>query len=99
MAGQTVVAIAQPQPTEIVAYADDRQAPELSPGLPVKLTATGRRRQVALSEIVAVAPTVQRLPEALWLDPRLPEWGRPVLVRIPPGMTLRVGERVTVGNR
>ena len=99
VAGQTVVAIAQAQPTEIVAYADDRQAPGLSPGLPVKLTATGRRRQVALSEIVAVAPTVQRLPEALWLDPRLPEWGRPVLVRIPPGMTLRVGERVTVGNR
>jgi len=99
VAGQTVVAIAQGQPTEIVAYADDRQAPELSPGLPVKLTATGRRRQAALSEIVAVAPTVQRLPEALWLDPRLPEWGRPVLVRIPPGMTLRVGERVMVRNR
>ena len=97
--GQTVVAITQAQPTEIVAYADDFQAPELSPGLPVRLTSGGRRRQVALSEIVAVAPTVQRLPEALWQDPRLPEWGRPVLVRIPPGMTLRVGERVTVRNR
>ncbi len=97
--GQTVVAITQAQPTEIVAYADDRQVPELSPGLPVKLTSGGRRRQVALSEVVAVAPTVQRLPEALWQDPRLPEWGRPVLVRIPPGMTLRVGERVMVRNR
>ena len=97
--GQTIVAIAQAEPTEIVAYADEHQAPDLSPGLPVRLTATGRRRQVALSEIVAVAPTVQRLPEALWQDPRLPEWGRPVLVRKPPGMTLRVGERVMVGNR
>ncbi len=97
--GQTIVAIAQAEPTEIVAYADDHQAPELSPGLPVRLTSGGRRRQVALSEIVAVAPTVQRLPETLWQDPRLPEWGRPVLVRKPPGMTLRVGERVMVRNR
>lgn len=97
--GDPVVTIAEGRPTEVVAYADSDQATRLHPGLDVELVTTGPMRQRARAAVIAVSPTVQRLPERLWMDPRVPQWGRPFLVMIPPDMMLNAGDRVMVRKR
>ncbi|MBE3070235.1 MAG: HlyD family efflux transporter periplasmic adaptor subunit [Planctomycetes bacterium] len=97
--GDAVVTIAEGRPTEVVAFADSDQATRLRPGLEVELATTGPGRQSARSAVVAVGPTIQRLPESLWVDPRIPQWGRPFLVMIPPEMMLNAGDQVMVRKR
>jgi len=99
LAGEPILAIAEGRPTEIVAYADGDQATKLHPGLEVELATTAPMGQRARSIVIAVSPTVQRLPERLWTDPRAPQWGRPFLVMIPPDMTLNAGDLVMVRKR
>jgi len=36
------------------------------------------------------------MPERLWVNPNIPEWGRPILIKIPPGLELVPGELVGV---
>lgn len=97
--GDPIVTIAESRPTEVVAYADSDHVARLHPGLEVELATTGPMRQSARAAVVAVSPTIQRLPERLWMDPRVPQWGCPFLVMIPPDMMLNAGDRVMVRKR
>jgi hypothetical protein len=93
-----VIAVAADRPSEVVAYVMDPGGSRLRSGLGVELM-SGAARQVAVSEIQAVGPVVERLPESLWGDTQLPRWGRPLLVRIPPGFDVAVGEMVDLRLR
>jgi len=97
--GDPIVTIAQDRPTEIVAFARDAEAARLHLGLEVELATTGPKPQRARAAVLAIAPTVQRMPERLWPDARTPLWGRPFLVGIPSGMHLSPGDRVTITGR
>ncbi len=99
LAGEPILAIAESRPTEVVAYATDRETARVRPGLEVELATTGQGSQRALAAVIAVSPTVQQLPQRLCVDPRVPQWGRAFLVGIPPKMALNVGDRVTVRKR
>ena len=48
------------------------------------------------SIVIRVAPDVRALPERLWVDPTIPEYGRVALVRGTPALGLAPGERVLV---
>jgi multidrug resistance efflux pump len=48
------------------------------------------------STVIRVAPDVRALPERLWVDPTIPEYGRVALVRGTPALGLSPGERVLV---
>jgi len=48
------------------------------------------------SLVVRIAPDVRALPNRLWLDPAIPEYGRAALVRGTPSLSLSPGERVLV---
>ena len=48
------------------------------------------------SLVVRIAPDVRALPNRLWLDPAIPEYGRVALVRGTPSLSLSPGERVLV---
>jgi len=54
---------------------------------------------VAESLITAVGPTIQTLPQQLWRDPGVPEYGLPFLVAAAPSLELRPGETVVVRLR
>jgi hypothetical protein len=36
------------------------------------------------------------MPEQLWRNPAIPQWGRPIVIRIPKGLELVAGELVGV---
>ena len=94
--GEPILAIAETSPSEVIAYAGEHQMNDLRAGAVVEISTRTRPLQMGRSRAVAVAPTVERLPERLWANPQLPTWGRPFLVSIPPGMKLSPGELVWV---
>jgi len=98
-AGEPILAIAETAPSEVIAYASEHQMSDLREGAVVEIGTRTHPRRTARSRTVAVAPTVERLPERLWTNAQVPMWGRPFRVSIPPGMKLSPGELVWVRRR
>jgi len=97
LAGAPVVTIAEAQPTEIIAYADENQAGLLRENMEVQLVKTNLPAQIATAaQITHVGPTVEPVPLRLLRNPNIPQWGRPFLVKIPPGLELVPGELVGI---
>ena len=46
--------------------------------------------------MLRVSPTIQELPPRLWRNPRVPDYGRAVVIAAAPGMRLTPGEVVNV---
>jgi hypothetical protein len=99
LAGDPILTIAERQPTEVVAYARENQVNWVREGMAVELVElaqSGGKAQVGRSQILRVGPSIEQMPQRLWRNPGVPQWGRPFLVKIPPGMTLVIGERVGI---
>jgi multidrug resistance efflux pump len=95
-AGEALITVAQAAPTEVVAYVKEKQIGQVSENLRVELVKSNRPEQVAVSQVVYVGPVMELMPERLWQNPNLPQYGLPVLIKIPPGMELVPGELVGV---
>jgi len=94
--GEAVVTVAQAVPTEVVAYAKENQISQVRQNMRVELVKSNRPEMIAASQVVYVGPVMELMPERLWRNPNLPQYGLPVLIRIPPGMELLPGELVGV---
>lgn len=95
-AGDAILAVAQTEPTEIVAYVNEQQLGLLKEKMPVELVKTTTPAQITRSQILRIGPTMELIPQRLWRSPNLPQWGRPVLIGIPPGFALIPGEVVGI---
>lgn len=62
----------------------------------VKLIKAGEPMQVTNSQVVSLGPQMELLPERLWPNPNMPQWGRPIVIKIPPGFVVVPGELVGV---
>jgi multidrug resistance efflux pump len=95
-AGDPILAVAQREPTEIVAYVSEQQLGMLKDDMTVELIKFRTPAQVAQSQIASISPTMELMPQRLWRNPTIPQWGRPVLINIPPGLSLVPGEVVGI---
>jgi multidrug resistance efflux pump len=95
-AGDPILAVAQTQPTEIVAYANEQQVGYLKDDMTVELVKMRYPAQIAQSNVRSIGPTIELLPQRLWRSPTIPQWGRPVVIAVPPGLDLVPGELVGV---
>lgn len=95
-AGEPLFAVVQTEPTEIIAYVGESQLGVLKDAMIVELITTREPRQIAQSFVSAVGPVVELKPQRLWRHPQVAEWGRPVLIQIPPGLSVVPGEVVGV---
>jgi multidrug resistance efflux pump len=96
-AGEPILSIAEDRPNEIIAYIGERLLGQLQANMPVELIKEREPPQIARSQITQIGPTMELMPERMWLNPNIPQWGRPVLIEIPEGLELIPGE--TVGIR
>ena len=94
--GTVILTIAEAIPTEVIAYASESGHSTIKPNQKVELVKTGAAPQVARSQIVQVGPAIDMVPERLQNHPDMPQWGRPFMVKIPPGMELVPGEKVGI---
>jgi multidrug resistance efflux pump len=95
-AGDPIFAVAQTEPNEIVAYVNERQLGRFGEGTAVELVKTREPAQIARATINEIGPTIELMPQRLWRHPTTPQWGRPVLIDIPPGLALISGEIVGI---
>jgi multidrug resistance efflux pump len=96
LAGTAILTVAEEQPQEIIAYANENSAGQIRPGTKVQLIKGTLPMQIASSEVFYIGPVVEQLPLRLWPNPNTPQWGRPFLVKVPEGMRLRVGELISI---
>jgi multidrug efflux pump subunit AcrA (membrane-fusion protein) len=97
LAGETILTIAETKPTEIIAYADEKRAGQIRENMEVELMKTSPPAQIAKSaQITHVGPAIEPVPVRLLRNPNIPQWGRPFLVKIPPGIELTPGELVGI---
>jgi len=97
LAGGAILTIAEDKPREIIAYASEDQARQIQKGTAVELIKTSEPAQIAKSEVTYLGPNINQMPVRLWRNPNIAQWGRPILIKIPPGLKLLPGE--TVGIR
>lgn len=90
--GQPIFAVAETEPRDIITYISERQLGRVQEGTAVGLVRNAGPARLARSQVTYVSPVVERIPERLWKNPVVPEWGRAVLIGIPPGMKLVSGE-------
>lgn len=95
-AGQPILAIAKAKPSEIVAYIGEGLLGQLKENMPVEIIKERIPPQIARSQITQIGPTMELMPERMWLNPNIPQWGRPVLIEIPNGLELIPGEMIGI---
>ncbi|RMF24117.1 MAG: HlyD family efflux transporter periplasmic adaptor subunit [Deltaproteobacteria bacterium] len=95
VAGQPVVRVAQRFASDIIAYAPDRAPRMPRVGQPAKVIA--RRGGPALESVVLrVGPAIEPMPNRLWRNAGITEYGRPFLVAAGAPLRLIPGELVDV---
>ena len=91
-AGEPIFAVVEGVPSEIVAYISENQHIDVAKGMQVEIIKQKIPLQIAKSQITYISPVVEQIPERLWTDPRMPQWGRPVLIKIHPDLEVASGE-------
>lgn len=94
--GDPVLTIAESEVRDIVVYVGEAHAHRFTVEAAVSVSRRGVPRDVARSTVVSVGDSVQPLPQRLWRDPRVPGYGRAVVVASVPALNLSPGEVVDV---
>jgi multidrug resistance efflux pump len=95
-AGEPILTIVEARPAEIIAYARADQLDRIHKRMSVELVRPGEPTKIARSQIVYLGPQMELMPERLWQNPNMPQWGRPMVIKVPPGMELVCGEMVGI---
>lgn len=94
--GDPVLTIVESAVRDIVVFVDETSARKIAPQQRVVLRRAIPPIVSAESSVISVGETVQQLPARFWRDPRIPTYGRTVVVASSPALPLTVGELVDV---
>ena len=98
--GATILEISSDTGAAVVAYLrPEQQQVQPAKGMPVDVRLHRRPVQTFRGQVETVGGQVESIPARQLRDPRVPEWGLPVRVSIPPGVDLKPGEVVTLDFR
>jgi multidrug resistance efflux pump len=91
-AGDAIVTLADTQGRYIVGYLRQEQhvVPEVGMAVDVRMRAVVARP--VPSKVECIGPQIEPIPPHMCRDPKIPEWGLPVRVRLPEQFTGRPGE-------
>jgi multidrug resistance efflux pump len=95
-AGDVIVTVANPRAQGIVSYLrqDDRLRP--LPGMTAEVRLRLPASRAVATRVERVGPQFEPLPLHLCRDPKIPEWGLPVFITIPDGLSICPGELLDV---
>ena len=95
-AGDSILAVAELKPSEIVAYVSETQLGLVQEKTPVEIVKSRPPEQKTQCQVDYIGPALELMPEQLWRNPAVPQWGRPIIIRIPEGLELVAGELVGI---
>ncbi len=90
---QPILTITEANPTEVVAYIDNYYIEELQKEMEIQVIKLGSNIKMTECPIQSIGSVIEQLPQQLWRDPTIPQWGRPFLVHVE-NMNLVAGEKV-----
>jgi len=90
------VTITEEKPSSIIAYVSENMVGHFAGRKEVEIVKGSLPKQIGRSEIINVGPRVEQLPQRLWRNPNIPQWGRAIQIEIPIGMKLLPNELVVV---
>ena len=95
-AGATILTLASGDSQCIVSYVRENQQIHPAVGMGVAVHVRAIPRDSGWARVERIGPQVEPIPPHQLRDPRVPEWGLPVRITMPPGLKLRPGELVDV---
>jgi multidrug resistance efflux pump len=97
--GEPLVLISERTVSEIVAYLAEADGLHVEEQQPVRLVSHTRPGIVSDSVVLRVSPGIQMLPQRLWRNPQVADYGRAVVIAPQPAMRLTPGETIEVRFR
>lgn len=94
--GDPILAVAEIKPSEIIAYVNENQLGLVQKKTEVEIIKNRYPEQKARSEVMYIGPNIELMPERLWRNPNIPQWGRPIVIEIPERLELISGELVGI---
>ena len=91
-AGETVLSILEPRPTELVAYVPEHRVLDLKPGDEVKIRRVADPGRAFVSSIVSLGSSVERKPQRQEPSGLDPGWGIAVFIPLPVSLEIKPGE-------
>jgi multidrug resistance efflux pump len=100
-AGESVLIIASNQARYLVSFVRQEQRIEPKEGMAVDLRKRAVISPPVQTVVERVGPQIEPIPQHLCRDPKIPEWGLPVRIQLPPNFAGRPGElfEVTFKNK
>ncbi|MBN2183462.1 MAG: HlyD family efflux transporter periplasmic adaptor subunit [Sedimentisphaerales bacterium] len=95
-AGESILSVAENRPSEIIAYVSESQLGLVDERTQVEVFKSRPPEQKARCEVKYIGPTLELMPEQLWRNPNFPQWGQPIVIKIPEGLELIAGELVGI---
>lgn len=94
--GEPLLFVVEQRASEILAYAPEGAAGRIAERSQVAAARRGDPSLVAESIITRVGPSIEQMPQRLWRDPGIPEYGLPFVVAGVPALELTPGEIVEI---
>jgi multidrug resistance efflux pump len=95
-AGDAIVTVANPRGQGIISYLRQDQRLRPLPGMTAQVRPRLPACRAVATRVERVGPQVEPVPLHLCRDPKIPEWGLPVLIAIPDGLPIHPGELLDV---
>ncbi len=95
-AGEPILVVSAARPSSIIAYLNEIQMKNAREGMTVELIRQNVHFSLGKSKVLCIGPTIEQLPNRLWRNPAIPEWGRALMIDLPANVTLVPGELVQI---
>ncbi len=96
IAGATILMLEEARPSLVLAYTGEGPSDLVKEDMKVEMVTNSDPPQIGATKVVTLGPAIEMVPDRLWHNPNVPQWGRPFLVQIPEGMKLISGELVGI---
>jgi len=94
---EPILTIVEYEPAYIVAYVGEDQLGQVTENMKVEIYKKSYPPKIASAHVKQFGPVLELIPNRLWPNTNLPQWGRPVMIAIPEGMRdLLPGELVGI---
>jgi len=94
--GQPILSVSETEVREIVAYLPETEAARIRPRSAVSISSRRPPGSIMESQVLRIGPAVELLPQRLWRDPVIPDYGYGVIIAAAPDFNLLPGELVDV---
>ena len=94
--GEAIMTIVEQKPESITAWVPQKKMGRFVQNMKVKVVSLNTPQRSFVSQISNISPAMELMPQQLWQNPTIPEWGRPIQIPIQPNFACAHNEVVGI---